>query len=47
MGHLTSDSHLGRNYLKGQLGDQQNVLLRAAGYNFRLLLKWFKPLFWA
>ena len=45
MGHLKSDGHLGRNYLKGQLGDQQNALLAAVGYNFRLLLKWFRALF--
>ena len=45
IGHLKSDGHLGRNYLKGQLGDQQNALLVAAGYNFRLLLKWFRALF--
>jgi IS5 family transposase len=42
IGHLESDGHLGHNYLKGQLGDQQNTLLTAAGYNFRLLLKWFR-----
>ena len=47
IGHLKSDGHLGRNYLKGELGDKQNALLTAAGYNFRLLLKWFKRLYWA
>lgn len=40
IGHLKSDGHLGRNYLKGELGDRMNALLCAAGYNFRLLLKW-------
>lgn len=45
IGHLKSDGHLGRNYLKGELGDQQNALFTAAGYNFRLLLKWFRRLF--
>ena len=39
IGHLKSDGHLGRNYLKGTLGDQQNALLTGVGYNFRLLLK--------
>jgi len=39
IGHLKSGGHLGRNYLKGELGDKQNALLTAAGYNFRLLLK--------
>ena len=46
IGHLKSDGHLGRNYLKGALGDQQNALLTGAGYNFRLLLKWLRRLFW-
>lgn len=46
IGHLKSDGHLGRNYLKGELGDQQNALLTAAGYNFRLLLKWLRRLYW-
>lgn len=46
IGHLKSDGHLGRNYLKGQLGDQQNAVLCSVGYNFRLLLKWLKKRFW-
>ena len=46
IGHLKSDGHLGRNYLKGTLGDQQNALLTGVGYNFRLLLKWLRRLFW-
>lgn len=47
IGHLKSDGRLGRNYLKGELGDKQNALLAAAGYNFRLLLKWFKRFYFA
>ena len=39
IGHLKSDGLLGRNYLKGTLGDQMNVLLCCAGYNLRLILK--------
>ena len=46
IGHLKNDGRLGRNYLKGTLGDQQNALLTAVGYNFRLLLKWLRRLFW-
>ena len=42
IGHLESDHHLGRNYLKGQQGDKINALLSGAGYNFRLLLKWLR-----
>ena len=44
--HLKSDGRLGRNYLKGTLGDQQNALLTGVGYNFRLLLKWLRKHFW-
>ena len=46
IGHLKSDGRLGRNYLESTLGDQQNALLTDVGYNFRLLLKWLKRLFW-
>ena len=46
IGHLKSDGRLGRNYLKGTLGDQQNSLLTAVGHNFRLLLKWLRKHFW-
>ena len=46
IGHMKNDHHLGRNYLKGNLGDQMNSLLTAAGYNFRLLLRWIRDLFY-
>ena len=39
IGHRKSDGLLGRNYLKGTLGDQMNVLLCCAGHNLRLILK--------
>ena len=39
IGHLKSDGLLGRNYLKGTLGDQMNVLLCCAEHNLRLILK--------
>ena len=42
IGHLKMDHPLGRNYLKGTQGDKLNALLSGAGYNFRLLLKWFR-----
>jgi IS5 family transposase len=45
IGHLKADHHLGRSYLKGTQGDKLNALLSGAGYNFRLLLKWFRLLF--
>ncbi len=44
IGHMKSDGHLGRNFLKGRAGDQANAVLTAAGYNFRLILKWLKLL---
>ena len=44
IGHLKTDGHLGRNYLKGRLGDQINAVLTAVGYNFRRILNWLKDL---
>ena len=44
IGHMKSDGHLGRNYLKGRHGDQANATLTAAGYNFRLILTWLRLL---
>lgn len=44
IGHMKSDGHLGRNFLKGRLGDQVNALLSAVGYNFRLILNWLRRL---
>ncbi len=43
--HLKTDGHLGRNWLKGQVGDKMNTLLSAVGQNLRLLLRWLKKLF--
>jgi IS5 family transposase len=34
IGHLRSDHRMGRNYLKGELGDDINPLMAAAGFNF-------------
>ena len=45
IGHVKNDGHLGRNYLKGKIGDMMNARLSAVGYNFKLLLKWFKLLY--
>lgn len=39
IGHLKSDHRLNRNYLKGFTGDQMNVLLAAAAFNFK---KWMR-----
>jgi IS5 family transposase len=44
IGHCKTDGHLGRNFLKGRLGDQINAVMSAVGYNFRLILKWLRHL---
>ena len=44
IGHLKSEGHLDRNYLKGRHGDQANAVLTAAGHNFRLVLRWPRKL---
>ena len=45
IGHLKSEGHLGRCYLKGRAGDAANVILSAVGYNFRRILAWLRA-FW-
>lgn len=44
IGHCKTDGHLGRNFLKGRLGDQINAVLTAVGYNLRLILKWLRKI---
>jgi IS5 family transposase len=38
IGHLKDDGHLGRNFLKGRHGDQNNAVLSAIGHHLRLVL---------
>ena len=50
IGHMKSDGHLGRNYLKGSTGDKINAVLCGAGHNLRIILRklrllWLK-IFW-
>ncbi|OJU33641.1 MAG: hypothetical protein BGN99_21795 [Alphaproteobacteria bacterium 65-37] len=40
IGHLKSDHRMNRSHLAHQEGDAANVILAAAGYNFRRLLAW-------
>jgi IS5 family transposase len=40
IGHMKSDGQLGRNFLLGIKGDAANLILAAAGHNFRLLRAW-------
>src|SRR6202035_1431494 len=44
IGHLKTDGHLGRCYLKGHAGDAANIVLTAVGYNLRLVLAWLRAL---
>jgi IS5 family transposase len=44
IGHCKNDGHLGRNFLKGRLGDRINAVMSAVGYNLRLILKWLRKL---
>jgi len=44
IGHLKTDGHMDRNFLKGRHGDHANAVLSAAGYNFRLILHWLRLL---
>lgn len=44
IGHCKTDGHLGRNFLKGRLGDQINAVMSAVGYNLRLILKWLRKI---
>ena len=44
IGHMKTDGHLGRCYLKGRHGDAANVILTAVGHNLRLVLAWLRAL---
>jgi len=44
IGHLKDDHRMRRNHLQGREGDRINAVLAAAGYNFSLLLRWFRRL---
>lgn len=43
IGHMKSDGKLGRNYLKGRLGDHLNAVLCAIGHNLRMILRRMTP----
>jgi transposase, IS5 family len=44
IGHLKSEGHLGRCYLKGREGDAANAVLSAVGHNLRRVLAWLRKL---
>jgi len=46
IGHLKSEHRLVRNYLKGSIGDKNNVLLAGMGFNLMLLVREMAGYFW-
>jgi len=44
IGHIKSGHRMNRNYFAHVQGDAINPILAAAGYNFRLILKWIRVL---
>ena len=42
IGHLKAEHRMDRNYLAHRSGDAANAILAAAGYNFRLLIRWLR-----
>lgn len=47
IGHLKQDHRLSRNYYKGIKGDNINVMLAAAGMNFKRMINIYKKMFLA
>jgi len=47
IGHLKNDGRMGRNYLQGTLGNRMNAIMVSAGYNFKLILRWLRILFFS
>ena len=45
-GHLKTDHRLNRNFYKGITGDNINVMLAAAAYNFKRMMNKWKSSFW-
>lgn len=43
IGHMKNDGKLGRNYLKGPLGDALNAILCGIGHNLRKIYNWLAP----
>jgi IS5 family transposase len=44
IGHMKTEGHLARCYLKGSVGDAANAILTAVGHNLRLVLAWLRML---
>lgn len=45
IGHMKEDGKLGRNWLKGSIGDKINALLCGVGHNIRIILRKLRKLF--
>ena len=43
---MKNEGCLGRNYLKGRVGDQMNCVMVATGFNFKAILRWLKVIFY-
>ena len=46
IGHLKSDHRLNRNFYKGIIGDNINIMLAAAAFNFKRMMNKCKSSFW-
>lgn len=46
IGHIKSDHRLNRNFYKGIVGDNINIMLAAAGFNFKRMMNKWKISFW-
>lgn len=46
IGHIKQDHRLGRNFYKGIVGDNINIMLAAAAFNFKRMMNKWKLSFW-
>jgi len=46
IGHIKSDHRLNRNFYKGIVGDNINIILTAAAFNFKRVMNKWKSSFW-
>lgn len=46
IGHIKADHRLNRNFYKGVVGDNINIMLAAAGFNFKRMTNKWKASFW-
>jgi len=47
IGHMMTDGLLGRNWLKGEIGDALHAVMCGAGHNLRMILARLRALYWA